>query len=95
MGQNPYQQPMYMMGGGQFSNFGTYQVPMMPMNPFPPQQQMGVMGLPFPPHPYYDQFSIEQKFYEKFDCDIYEEVTRIQAQLDLTKEERTAVFQNL
>jgi len=36
--------------------------------------------------------NIEYKFYEKFDNDIYDEVNRIQQQLDLTKVERGIVL---
>ena len=34
---------------------------------------------------------LEYKFYEKFDNDIYDEVNKIQQQLDLTKEERNYI----
>lgn len=47
------------------------------------------------PHHYYDQNlpqTIEHKFYEKFDNDIYDEVNKIQHQLDLTKDERNYVL---
>lgn len=41
------------------------------------------------------QQNIEYKFYEKFDNDIYDEVNKIQQQLDLTKDERNYVLQKL
>lgn len=39
--------------------------------------------------------NIEYKFYEKFDNDIYDEVNRIQLQLDGTKVERGIVLAKL
>ena len=39
--------------------------------------------------------TIEFKFYEKFDNDIYDEVNKIQRGLDLAKEERAYVLSKL
>ena len=58
------------------------------------QQMSGVKY----PHHFFDQNlpqTIEYKFYEKFDNDIYDEVNKIQHQLDYTKEERNYVLQKL
>jgi|TARA_B110000305_G_C19273188_1_gene555538 hypothetical protein len=38
---------------------------------------------------------IEYKFFEKFDTDIYDEVNKIQKQLDLTKNERKYLLHKL
>jgi len=39
--------------------------------------------------------TIECKFYEKFDNDIYDEVNKIQVKLDSIKEERNYVLEQL
>jgi len=38
---------------------------------------------------------IEYKFFEKFDTDIYDEVNKIQKQLDLTKNDRKYLLHKL